>query len=151
MPDITGFNGPNRFLSNFWPGMIEFEGLEYPSVEHAYQAAKSTDNNVRESIRKIIFPGEAKKMGASVVLRPDWDDVKLSIMRTLLRKKFYNPELKSMLLATGDANLVEGNYWHDNFWGSCTCLGCGNVGMNHLGKLLMETRQNLVEATANAR
>lgn len=52
--------------------------------------------------------------------------------------------LKKKLLETGDAELIEGNYWHDNTWGQCYCPRCKNkIGENHLGKLLMKIRESL--------
>ena len=66
--------------------------------------------------------------------------MKIDIMRQVLKSKFtQNPELKAKLIATGDAELIEGNNWNDRFWGVCR-----GVGQNHLGKLLMEVRAELV-------
>jgi predicted NAD-dependent protein-ADP-ribosyltransferase YbiA (DUF1768 family) len=48
-----------------------------------------------------------------------------------------------MLLSTGDMELTEGNWWHDNFYGSCSCVKCGGKGQNNLGKILMDVRLNL--------
>lgn len=140
---VISFNGQYKFLSNFHSSQIEFEGLVYPTVEHAYQAAKTLDNIVREFIRNQVTPGEAKRAGRNISLREDWEDVKLTIMATLLRKKFYDPVLKAALLQTGEAELKELNYWHDQFWGSCTCLKHNDTGDNNLGRLLMELREEL--------
>jgi ribA/ribD-fused uncharacterized protein len=141
---IDCFRGDYRFLSNFWPVEITYEGLTYPAVEHAYQAAKSLDPAVR---MKFLNPGRrggagaAKRMGQRVVLREDWEEVKLGIMLDLLRLKFANRVLRTQLVATGDTILVEGNDWHDYFWG--VCMG---VGENHLGKLLMQVREECKRA-----
>lgn len=143
---ISGFNGSYRFLSNFYPSPINFEGRDYPSVEHAYQAAKTEDDALRATIVGLSA-GEAKRAGRGLKLRADWDDVKLTIMLTLLRKKFRDPMLAAALLQTGDSELEEGNYWHDNFWGNCTCVRCGPDGENHLGKTLMKVRTELHPAT----
>lgn len=139
---ISGFNGNYRFLSNFYPSLINFEGIDYPTVEHAYQAAKTLDDDLRKTVVSLSAGG-AKRAGRNLKNREDWDDVKLTIMLTLLRKKFRDPILASALKQTGDEELEEGNYWHDNFWGSCTCLKCGHKGENHLGKTLMQVRQEL--------
>lgn len=143
----SGFNGQYRFLSNFYPSKIEFETIEYPTVEHAYQAAKSHDPGLRRHISELKTPSEAKRIGRQFALREDWEAVKLPIMKRLLQKKFYDPVLAAALSATGLMELVESNYWHDNFWGSCSCLreSCGKTGQNHLGKLLMEVRQEVNE------
>lgn len=86
-----------------------------------------------------LAAGEAKKLGRTVVLRPDWNEVKVSIMRNVLALKFrQNPDLREKLLATGEAELIEGNHWKDTFWGVCN-----GVGENWLGKLLMELREEL--------
>lgn len=141
---VNGFNGEYRFLSNFFPCSIEFEGLVYTTVEHAYQAAKTNDEEGRNFIWMSSSASEAKRRGRMIVLRKDWDDVKLSIMKTLLRKKFYDHVLKAALLQTGRQDLSEMNYWHDQYWGSCTCLKHQMTpGQNHLGKLLMELRSEL--------
>lgn len=135
---IRRFFGEYRFLSNFYPVNLTMDGLEYPSVEHAYQAAKSASRKDRKAISECATPGEAKKLGQKVEMRPDWDEVKIPIMRSLLKKKFSYRRLKKALLETGDAYLEEGNTWGDRFWGVCN-----SIGENHLGKLLMEIREEL--------
>lgn len=135
---IAEFNGQYRFLSNFYPCIVQYEGVQYPSVEHAYQAAKTLDTAAREVIRSCRKAGDAKRTGQGVVLRPDWEAVKIEVMRDLLWMKFSNDALQELLLATGDEELIEGNWWGDRFWGVCK-----GVGENHLGKLLMEIREGL--------
>jgi predicted NAD-dependent protein-ADP-ribosyltransferase YbiA (DUF1768 family) len=84
-----------------------------------------------------------KQPRLKMILLDDWEDIKLSIMETLLRKKFYDPILKAALLHTGDSQLIEMNYWHDQFWGNCTCKQHQMLdGLNNLGKLLMNIRDN---------
>jgi predicted NAD-dependent protein-ADP-ribosyltransferase YbiA (DUF1768 family) len=109
--------------------------FDYPSVENAYQAAKSHGMDTR---LLVCSAGEAKKLGKLGMLRPDWEEVKLGIMEDLLRQKFSIPELQEKFLATGDATLIEGNWWGDTFWGVCRCKG-----ENHLGILLMKIRDEL--------
>lgn len=143
---INLFSGIHRFLSNFWLAPVEFEGAVYPSVEHAYQAAKTISMEEREPFwKEFISPGKAKRLGNTLTLRGDWEDIKIDIMRGLVRSKFQLPHLKKLLLLeTGDQELVEGNTWHDNFWGDCYCSRCQNIrGQNHLGKILMEIRDEL--------
>lgn len=134
---IVSFSGKHRFLSNFHPVEVELEGILYQSVEHAYQAAKTTRLKARAEIRSGTA-GEAKRLGRSVVMRPNWESVKLLVMKDLLRQKFRHPELQARLLATGDDELIEGNTWGDSYWGVCN-----GVGENHLGKLLMMIREDL--------
>ena len=82
-------------------------------------------------------------------LRPDWEKVKDGVMLDILRIKFSKPDLKQMLLDTGDAYLIEGTTWHDNYWGNCTCDRCKNItGKNMLGKTLMQVRAELKELEA---
>lgn len=136
---IIAFNGPWTKLSNFSICSVWFEGHMYTSVEHAYQAAKSLDDEVRSIIRNLPTPNAAKKKGQTIGLRPDWEEVKLEIMEKLLREKFSQLPERDILLSTGDEILVEGNWWNDKFWGQSPV----GVGENHLGRLLMKIRTEL--------
>jgi len=124
------------FLSNFHPSTIYVGKKSYPTVEHAYQAHKTLDESLIEIIRKAPTPGDAKKLGKSLVLRSDWNEIKVSLMETFIEKKFESPFLRSMLLKTGDAELIYGNTWNDRFWGVCR-----GSGQNELGKILMAYRE----------
>ena len=135
---INQFTGEYRWLSNFWPAKVKYLGVEYPTVEHAYQAAKTEDSAWRENIRQAATPGQAKRLGSQAPMRPEWHNVKLEVMENLVRRKFQHPELKALLLATKNEELVEGNYWGDTFWGVCR-----GKGENHLGKILMKIRSEL--------
>jgi ribA/ribD-fused uncharacterized protein len=136
---INSFSGPHAFLSNFHPVTVVLDGVQYPTLEHAYQAAKTTSPEQRDVIRRAMSPAHAKRLGRSVTLRPDWDDRKLETMRDLVAKKFApGTILATQLLATGDEYLEEGNWWGDKFWGVCN-----GVGRNYLGKLLMAQRMTL--------
>jgi ribA/ribD-fused uncharacterized protein len=132
---IDTFSGEYKFLSNFYPVKVSYAGLIFPSVEHAYQAAKTEDRGEQKKICAMKTAGEAKKYGKQVKLRRDWESAKLEIMRNLLRQKFTDPDLKKWLLDTSPQLLVEGNDWNDTFWGICD-----GKGKNWLGKLLMEIR-----------
>jgi len=135
---INLFRGSHFFLSNFFLHSIDYEDMRYPSTEHAFQAAKSLDTETRRSIAVLKTPGEAKKAGHAIECRSDWEQVKVDVMRELLRIKFTDRVLREKLLATRDAELVEGNTWGDTVWGVCN-----GVGENRLGKLLMELRKAL--------
>jgi ribA/ribD-fused uncharacterized protein len=136
---IETFQGQYRFLSNFWPAEVQFEGLTYPDVEHAYQSAKTLDVNLRRQIAALPAPAAAKHAGESFPPRPDWPQIKLAVMEQCVRYKFtHHPDLARQLLDTGNAYLQEGNTWNDRFWGVC-----GGVGENHLGKILMKVRAEL--------
>ena len=136
---IDEFKGDYRFLSNFYPAVVILDGREYPSVEHAYQAAKTLDTKWRSKIRSAQSAGDAKKLGNQIpreLFNPDWDAIRMEVMSDLLIQKFYDPVLRADLLATGDAELIEGNRWNDKFWGVCK-----GEGTNKLGQLLMVVRQ----------
>ena len=135
---INSFEGKYAFLSNFYEHPITEGGITFPSNEHYFQAMKVLDPIDRVIISKAGTPGRAKRLGRSVQLRSDWEEIKLSVMENALRLKFADPELAAMLKATGDEELVEGNWWNDTYWGVCN-----GVGQNHLGKLLMKIRAEL--------
>jgi ribA/ribD-fused uncharacterized protein len=145
---INSFGGKFSFLSNFSPSpILSVDGKRWATVEHFYQGAKTLDEKEREAIRLASSPGKAKRMGQRVSLRSDWEDVKQKIMLEGIRLKFgRGSDLAQKLLKTGNHDLVEGNCWHDNIWGDCYCLDCGNIkGQNLLGKLLMQVRMELME------
>jgi ribA/ribD-fused uncharacterized protein len=136
---IDSFRGAHRFLSNFWLAEIVYEGTRYASVEHAYQAAKCLHRSEREMVRTAATPGQAKRLSRTVTVRFDWDEIRIGIMRDLVRLKFRtHADLAAMLVSTGEARLVEGNTWGDTFWGECR-----GEGQNWLGRILMEVREEL--------
>ena len=135
---IDRFDGPYRFLSNF------ARLPDGSTLEHYYQAEKTLSTRGALWVMTAATPAEAKKRGRQVPIRTDWEEVKNSVMLRLLRTKFAAEPTRSMLLATGDAQLVEGNTWHDQYWGSCTCPMHARVaGENWLGKLLMQVREEM--------
>lgn len=143
---IDDFAGPHSFLSNFYPSVIVYGDATGPwiTVEHAFAAAKTTDRAIRERIRRMSTPGQAKAAGRSLILRPDWEAVKDAVMLDLLRLKFAIPTLNTLLLRTHPHALIEGNTWHDRIWGVCTCPRCGGAGENRLGRLLVQVREEIV-------
>ena len=139
---IDSFSGEFAFLSNFYRSRVALDGVTYPTVEHAYQAAKTHDEALRAQIRIAATPGEAKRLGRKVPLRPDWEGVKVDVMHDLLVQKFADPFLGNMLRATNGATLIESNTWNDRTWGMVA-----GEGKNLLGKLLEEVRIQLCTAT----
>ncbi len=130
-------------LSNFSPYGFEDQGVFWRTVEHYYQAQKvigTAAAGYRERIRRASTPKQAKELGNSRTypLRDDWEEVKERVMRYGLGKKFQNPQLKKLLLSTGDTPLFE-NSPFDSYWG----LGKYGAGQNRLGTLLMELRASL--------
>lgn len=140
---ITSFKNQFEWLSNFHIAPFTYQGILYPSNEHFYQAWKFPADR-RLEIAQLPNPKDAKKRGREAKLCWNWDSIKIEVMRIGLHEKFKNPELAAKLIATGNFELIEGNYWHDNFWGSCTCDKCKNKPkQNMLGTLLMQLRTNL--------
>ena len=151
---INTFTGRWRFLSNFYPAKIEHRGIIYPSVENFYVAMKIKEDQVinnkfitvsdcQELISKIKNPSEVKKLGKILKIRKDWDEIKFKIMEWGVNEKFKNQELSKMLMDTGDEELIEGNFWHDNVRGIGTCDKCDSKGENNLGKILMSVREQI--------
>lgn len=140
---ITDFRGEYRWLSNFHEIDIEYQGHVYPSTEHAYQAAKTVNLEEREKVRIAKTPGKARRLGQKVTMMSAWGLVRRTqTMRSLIRKKFQDLGLRAKLLATERQHLVEGNTWGDKFWGVCE-----GEGLNHLGRILMDIREEVREDT----
>ena len=132
------FRGEHRWLSNFAPVNVKFEGVTYRSTEHAYQAAKTLDLLEREQIHACATPGKAKRLSRTLTLRSDWESVKARVMLDLTRQKYRKPEYRRKLLQTGDYQIVEGNTWGDTYWGVCR-----GKGENRLGKIIMQVREEI--------
>lgn len=154
MSYIDSFKGRFYFLSNFYPCRIEHQGINYPSVEHYYVALKAntlqfldgkyyTAPDFRELIAKVPLPQDVKKIGQRVKLRGDWNEKKYNFMLGGIRQKFSDEKLAELLLDTGDLEIIESNWWHDNYWGRCSCHKCKDMGQNNLGKIIMQVRLEL--------
>lgn len=136
---IDSFTGKYYFLSNFYPCEILWEDKVWRTSEHIFQAMKTRDTFMQESIRKAPTPGKAKRFGREVKISPDWNDVRADYMYRIVLQKFkQHPDLRKKLLATGDEVLVEGNHWGDTFWGVYN-----GEGENRLGKILMRVREEI--------
>lgn len=146
---IKSFRGPYSFLSNFYCSPMTIDGQVYHSVEGYFQSMKCINPDDQEITRKLRSPLHAKRYARCCPIRLDWDYVKQDVMYRALCVKFSNPHLRERLLRTGTATLMEGNTWHDNYWGSCVCAKCGNSGRNELGKLLMQVRSEISEINQN--
>ena len=154
---IDRYKGRWYFLSNFYPCEIKFKGIKYPSVEHYYVAQKFkgmqfyqghyfTEIDFKELLARVKEASDVKKIGQSMKIRTDWDAVKYNVMMYGVQYKFTkHDDLKQMLISTGDEDLVEGNFWHDQYWGDCTCNGksCLSEGLNNLGKIQMIVRDEI--------
>jgi len=134
---IDSFRGEYSFLSNFYGVPIKLGKCIFPSSEHAYQTAKTKDKKLRKQIAQAKTPGEAKRIGRTIKLIENWEKQRVEIMYKILRAKFsQHKDLMDKLLATEDAELIEGNTWGDRYWGMCR-----GRGENKLGKLLMLLRE----------
>lgn len=135
----------SRFqFSNFQDAEVFLDGILCPTVEHAYQAAKTSDEEWRTKIIDALTPGKAKRLGRKVPLRDDWEEVKLEVMEDFLRQKFAPGTHHAVNLRQSRGSITEFNRWHDNYWGDCTCDRCDLIkGENHLGRLLVKIRVEL--------
>jgi ribA/ribD-fused uncharacterized protein len=139
--EINDFRGEYFFLSNFMPCSFEYKGYRYKSIEHAFQALKSTDPKEHNEIAEASKPGIAKSMGRRANLRKDWEEIKDDLMYELVLSKFsQNKSFKEMLLKTIGSELIEGNTWGDTYWGFDVR---SQKGKNKLGKILMRVRETI--------
>lgn len=130
---ICGFFKQYRFLSNFHMAPIEYNGIRYTNNEAAFQAQKCPERAIEFA---SLDPSSAKRLGRHVKLRPDWEDVKESIMYDIVWAKFtQNDILREQLLKTGYARLFEENTWGDTTWGTVN-----QKGQNLLGIILEDVR-----------
>lgn len=132
---------PYGEFSNFTPHPIKLKGKVWPTSEHFFQAQKFAGTEHEEAVRLAKSPMVAAHMGRSRErpLRADWEAAKDDIMREALLAKFtQHPTLRSLLLETGEAELVE-HTTNDRYWGD----GGDGMGRNRLGELLMELRARL--------
>lgn len=146
---IDSFRRSYFFLSNMYETTINYGGITYPTVEHAFQAAKFEDKDIKIAMSKTRSAAEIKRRGKTTKnIRSDWEDVKYDIMLDLLRIKFTEYELAHKLKNTHPYILVEGNTWHDNTWGNCICDKCVSLPYkNMLGVLLMKVRDEIISGT----
>lgn len=173
---IVSFRGAFAFLSNFYTAPIDFSHVledggvgvvaTVPTVEHAYQASKAVLKVDFDFVLATLSPAIARRRGRQIVLRRDWAQAQISVMRGLIAQKFdRHPALAERLIATGDRELIESNTWGDRFWGATRIgpvvegfppleiylepvIAAGGAwwrGENWHGRLLMERRQALRE------
>lgn len=134
---ILGFQGEYRWLSNFAPCDILYDGVIYPSVENAYVAAKTTNPSARRQL-ETRSPNDAKSIGRTLPLRKHWDQLRVPLMRQFLIQKYNQVPYRQLLIETEGRYIEETNWWNDRFWGVC-----GGKGENMLGKLIMDIRDHL--------
>ena len=136
--------GGYPWLSNFfYRGLIDDDGLDWPTVEHYFQAQKFPhDAGYREEIRNAPTPGLAKRAGRARPCCANWDDIRDEVMLYALRRKFSQwGQGREWLIGTGDAILIEDSPT-DAYWG-----GSLPGSKNRLGALLMQVRDEFRNAT----
>jgi ribA/ribD-fused uncharacterized protein len=135
---IDQFKGKYGFLNNFF----HHEGRI--TAEHLFQSMKTTNPLWQLAILDAETPGEAKRLGRECPLREDWEEIKDDVMWCVLQIKFRRgSDCRKWLLETGNAELIEGNWHGDSYWGLDNKT---QAGKNILGKLLMELREAIKEA-----
>jgi len=102
MSNSIEFKGPYKCLSNSYLSPIIVEGISYPSVEHAFRAAKISDRFLKLQISKTSRLSDVEKLLQDAWIRPNWDDVKYATLHQLVKLKFEsNNELAKILIGTG--------------------------------------------------
>lgn len=141
---INEFRGKYSWLSNFYLCDILYNEKYWSSSEHIYQAMKCVYDTDKKIIRLCSLKN-IKKEVRKYDFVDNWDTIRDNIMEMALHLKFsQNIYLLKKLINTGDEELIEGNYWHDNYWGDCNCYDCSNViGRNKHGTLLMNIRKEI--------
>ena len=137
---IKEFKNQYFFLSNFYEYPIYYNKLVFCNAEAAFQAQKVI--NEKDQYKFInLNASQARKLGKTVQLRKDWKEIKDNVMYEIVKRKFLtNKELQQKLLETKEEELVEGNWWHDTYWGVDSKTG---IGQNKLGKILMKVREEV--------
>lgn len=140
-----------RCFSNFSPYertvVLWVDGFHLEAAltpEHYFQAHKALDRCSARMVLTARTPGQAKRIARQAPLRPDWQQIRIDVMRAAIREKFVPGTEAYRELMEHEGPIVEHNTWHDNFWGDCRCPRCrGNRGENMLGRLLMALRAEL--------
>lgn len=138
MDRIKSFKGENAFLSNYHPCALLVQGINYPTLEHAYQAAKVLDRLDKVKISIAETPSRAKRLIRDMQTKPNWNSQSLHTMENLVRIKFLSPSLAYSLMCTGNRSLENHNEYKDSFWGIYE-----GSGENHLGRILMRVREEI--------
>lgn len=147
MDIIDNFHDTHYFLSNFFIAPMTVDGKLFQTNEHFFQASKASDEETFEVIRLLKTASQTKRMGREIRMKKNWENIKNEVMLRGLRAKFTLLDMRQQLLDTGNATLIEGNNWHDQYWGRCDCSNHGGVGENWLGRLLMQVRDEIRKET----
>jgi ribA/ribD-fused uncharacterized protein len=147
MKKIDEFRGDWEFLSNMSDhSFIDKWGAVWKTNEHWYQAAKTPHPLLKFLLWDSPDPYYARRLANDPEMIPrlydkETFDKEYIMLRGLEMKFQQNSEILEKLLSTTGFEIVEGNTWHDNFWGNCTCKKCKDIeGLNKLGLLIMQVR-----------
>jgi ribA/ribD-fused uncharacterized protein len=141
-PPITSFSGEFLGLSNVTPFVVRIADVEFPTLEHAFQALRWPRRQDWIEISKIPSPWDVRRRSEELLYpQTGWEEKKLLIMYKLLQQKFQFAPYKSLLLKTWPRQLIEENHWKDRYWGVYK-----GKGENWLGRLLMRVRLELIAA-----
>jgi len=142
MDSITEFQGVHEFLSNEFGTPVGLEGGVYPSVAHAFQAARTSDKDLRRQIAQVDLT-QAYSLSEAIDNPADWTRTRVKVMERLIRDKFMrSKELQRRLLDTGSRAII--NTYEDAsqpsnlFWGVVQ-----SKGQNQVGVILMQLRKDL--------
>jgi hypothetical protein len=126
---------------NFSAHAIKYNGVVYPTAEHAFHVSKFDDVKIKEEIKNAESPLKAFELGKKYkpFRKTNWDEIKVNVLYEIIKEKVkQHEEVRKALLVTGDEEIIEDNP-NDNFWGS----GKDGKGQNNTGKILMKIRQEL--------
>ena len=137
---IKEFQGEYRWLSNFWPVNIKYNERNFTTLEHAFMSQKNLSKVWQDFCSQEPDAKVVSKLGKEIMLRPDWDSIKVDLMKELVELKFSQDDLKEKLVATKNMEIQEGNTWGDTFWGVDLET---QKGENLLGKIIMDARNKL--------
>lgn len=138
-------------MSKSYP--LQVFGLRIRSSEHLYQMMRFTgEPEIQELVRQARTPMQSKRVSRewTEFTRPDWDDIRIDVMRWVLRVKpaQHAQRFGDLLRSTGNRDIVEWSK-HDSFWGAGPVADDTVRGQNVLGRLLMELREELSEDQAD--
>ncbi|MCR4274783.1 MAG: NADAR family protein [Candidatus Campbellbacteria bacterium] len=135
------------YFSPYTAHALEIDGVVYPTLEHAYQCMRYTDPHIIEEIR--MAHGPVKAWEASTKYKhlqiPEFksEEYKLEVMKKLMKLKAQqHEEIRQALLDSGELHIVKHIVTYppgDGFWDD----GEDGQGLNHIGRLWMEIREEL--------
>lgn len=143
---INNFSGEYAFLRDDFLVPVWYEGIWYPSAEHAYQASRTLYPKQKMLILECKTAIEAIRISNSkaITFRAGWKELRFQTKKVIVKSKFKNKELAKKLVDTFPHQLINENMYHDNYWGNCKCKNCFNTrGKNKSGNILIAVRDVL--------